>query len=86
MQNVQSSGSPGTSLKTSGLNGCKEAVIQVFPLHFLLFLLLFVILMFVNTLFLYKNVCIVHYHINSFPASIFKKSCQPPPAFLMIFT
>ncbi len=37
----------------SGLNGCKEAVIPAFPLHFF-------ILMFVITLFLYINVCNVH--------------------------
>ncbi len=38
---------------TSGLNGCKEAAIPAFPLHFF-------ILMFVVTLFLYINVCNVH--------------------------
>ncbi len=43
----------------SGLNGFK-AVIPAFPLHFCFFLLLLLILMFVNTLFLYINVCIVH--------------------------
>ncbi len=41
----------------SGLNGCKEAVIPAFPLHFF-------ILMFVITLFLHINVCNVHCHIN----------------------
>ncbi len=37
----------------SSLNGCKEAVIPAFPLHFF-------ILTFVITLFLYINVCNVH--------------------------